>query len=416
MSNFSSSSIPSPTLDHFDISALPEINLLLSDPSPPTPTPKAQDVKTDDDFILTLPETSLLNHLVTLPVPIHSPYAIEQYKQCVTLLNNPHSKDEISKGLELLQKAASYDYPLALFGLSYYYYYGKFTLKQNTKEAMILLEKAAALGLKAAQITLAKFQEQKKHELERLFQLANENDAHALFQLGYYYFKGIQLEQNFGQAYEFLSRAAKQQHAKAYFCIALLYQKGLGREKDLRTAARIFIKSAQLGYRKAQYNVALCCKKGIGCKKNPEKAFEYFLKAAAQNYTPAQYSIALCYENGEGCNSDPVSAFIYYHIAATAGHKNAQYQLGRCYANGIGIKINYPKALEWFQKATDQNSKEALDALATLQVYLGTVKAVEEMHLTTQTPPKPESTSPKNEPKRKKSTVNVNAKRVRVKK
>ncbi|MBP9694122.1 MAG: sel1 repeat family protein [Alphaproteobacteria bacterium] len=422
MSHFPTPSTPSPTLDPFNFLNLPEINLLLLEFNThtlsPDPAPRVQEQKADDNFLLTLPETDLLGHLVTLEIPTHNPYAIEQYKQSVALLNNPKaSDDDISRGLEHLKNAASYDYPLALFGLSYYSYCGKFNIKPNKKEAIILLEKAAALGLDQAQNALVKFQEQKKHELERLFQLANENDAHALFQLGYYYFKGIQLEQNFGQAYEFLSRAAKQQHAKAYFCIALLYQKGLGREKDLRTAARIFIKSAQLGYRKAQYNVALCCKKGIGCKKNPEKAFEYFLKAAAQNYMPAQYSLALCYESGEGLSIDEVSAFIYYNIAATAGHKNAQYRLGRCYTNGIGIKINYQKALEWLQKAAVQNHNEAQEALVELQTYLDKVQASETIKPEGNTsPPKPESTSPQNEPKRKKSTVDINAKRVRVKK
>lgn len=420
MSHFPTPSTPSPTLDPFNFLNLPEINLLLLEfntysPSP-DPTPRAQEQKTDDNFLLTLPETDLLDHLVALEIPTHNPYAIEQYKQSVPLLNNPKaSDDDISRGLEHLKNAASYDYPLALFGLSYYSYCGKFNIQQNKKEAIILLEKAAALGLDQAQNALVKLKEQIKYELERLFQLANENDANALFKLGYYYFKGIQLEQNFGQAYEFLSRAAKQQHAKAYFCIALLYQKGLGREKDLRTAARIFIKSAQLGYRKAQYNVALCCKKGIGCKKNPEKAFEYFLKAAVQNYMPAQYSLALCYENGEGCSIDPVSAFIYYNIAATAGHKNAQYRSGRCYTNGIGIKINYQKALEWLQKAAVQNHKEAQEALVELQTYLDKSKTSEAMKTRGDTaPPKPTSTSPKNEHKRKTRGNNSRPKRVSI--
>lgn len=422
MSHLPLLNIPSPILDYDDLLTLPQINLLEQDFDPiefsvytdPDPTLKTKEQKTANQIIQTLPNITLLDHTVTSTTRQQTAYAIQQYKESLDLLKMPQSEDQILRGIECLKNSASYEYPQALFVLSYYYYYGKFNLQKNEQEALRLLKKAAQYGLEEAQKALADFQAQKVQAEQNLIKLANENDSEAQYKVGYLFLKGEHFEKDYEQAYNLLLKAAKQKHPKAVFCLGLIYHKGYGREKNIRKAARLYVQSAQLGYRKAQYNTALCCKKGIGCRKNEEKAFEYFLKSAAQNYVPAQFSLALCYETGLGCNIDLVSAFFYYEIAASAGHKGAQYNLGRCHSNGYGTKIDYPKALEYFKKAATQNHKQAQESLVELQTYLDKVKTSQnEIAPGNTSLPKPTSTSPKNEHKRKKARNTSYPKRVR---
>ena len=42
--------------------------------------------------------------------------------------------------------------------------------------------------------------------------------------------------------------------------------------------------------------------------------------------------------------------------------------LGELYANALGIKRDYPKAAEWYQRASDAGDREGMFALAMMRL------------------------------------------------
>ncbi len=103
--------------------------------------------------------------------------------------------------------------------------------------------------------------------------LANEGDAVAQYNMGFFHFQGIALPQ------------------------------------DDAAAAKWFRKSAVQGYTKAQYALAVA----------------YGL-AARQDHAEAQYSLAVMHGNGKGVVKSYPEAFFWFHLAATR-HGNANKQI-----------------------------------------------------------------------------------------
>src|SRR5690348_12240785 len=53
---------------------------------------------------------------------------------------------------------------------------------------------------------------------------------------------------------------------------------------------------------------------------------------------------------------------------AQAGDTKAMTMLGELYANGLGTRRDYAKAAEWYKKASDGGDREAMLALAMMQI------------------------------------------------
>ncbi|MCF7848470.1 MAG: sel1 repeat family protein [Kiritimatiellales bacterium] len=64
--------------------------------------------------------------------------------------------------------------------------------------------------------------------------------------------------------------------------------------------------------------------------------------------------------------SDPAAAFGFFLKAAEAGHVSAMTGAGYCLETGTGTAVDYAKAIEWYEKAAQQNSLKACEGLARI--------------------------------------------------
>jgi len=189
------------------------------------------------------------------------------------------------------------------------------------------------------------------------------------------------------------------------FCVLADADKGMEcfKDKNYSCALSEWSRAAELGNSVAQYNLGLMYKAGRGVEQNDAKAVEWYQKAAAQDYDPASLRLAAMYAKGEGLTQDyakasewfrkafeqglsagadknePATMFPddlsrkkaleWYQKASDEGNANAQYILAAMYAKGVGVNQDYAKAAEWYRKATDQNIFELEYIFKSIQTY-----------------------------------------------
>lgn len=99
----------------------------------------------------------------------------------------------------------------------------------------------------------------------------------------------------------------------------------------------------------------------------PEQATEYLLRAAFKNDTEAQFELARAYERGFGVPQDGVKALEWYQRAADQNFADAINELGFLhYSGGLGIRANPDKALKFFERAAGLGHAQAMFNYAAL--------------------------------------------------
>ncbi|MCL2697018.1 MAG: sel1 repeat family protein [Oscillospiraceae bacterium] len=96
------------------------------------------------------------------------------------------------------------------------------------------------------------------------------------------------------------------------------------------------------------------------------KTIEELKTLASQGDAESQCLLATYYDLGEGIEQDSKKALEWYEKAADQNHANAQGAIGSMYLHGREgvIAKDESKAFEWFKKAAEQGS-------ATSQFFLG---------------------------------------------
>ncbi len=116
---------------------------------------------------------------------------------------------------------------------------------------------------------------------------AEQGDAHAQRELGFCYYFGVDVEQDYEKAVEWWTKAAEQGDASAQGCLGRCYYYGDGIEQDYEKAVEWCRKAAEQGHAWAQYYLGYCYDKGNGVEKNGEEAIRWWKKAADQGHEEA---------------------------------------------------------------------------------------------------------------------------------
>ena len=124
-------------------------------------------------------------------------------------------------------------------------------------------------------------------KLKELRPLAAKGDAHAQYELGYMYDRGLGVHQDFKEAASWYRKAAEQGNASAQFYLGQIYDLGKNIEPDYNEAAA------------------------------------WYLKAAEQGEVMAQLNLGFLYEQGQGVPVDMAQAHKWYSLAAVAGNEIA---------------------------------------------------------------------------------------------
>jgi localization factor PodJL len=94
---------------------------------------------------------------------------------------------------------------------------------------------------------------------------------------------------------------------------------GVGLAKNPTEARRWYERAAQAGDRSAMHNLGLYYFEGSGGPKNTAAAAEWFRRAAMAGLTDSQYNLGRLYEEGLGVSQNPAEAYKWYILAARGG-------------------------------------------------------------------------------------------------
>ncbi len=196
---------------------------------------------------------------------------------------------------------------------------------------------------------------------------AEQISAEAQNKLGIRYASGQGVEQDYGEAVRWFTKAAEQGQAVAQYNLGLCYYNGQGVAQNYCEAVRWYTKAAEQGHAQAQSNLGLCYDNGQGVAQDYGTAIRWYTKAAEQGHAVAQSKLGICYYKGQGVPRDYGAAVRWYAKAAEKGHAKAQYCLGLCYENGHGVKKDGGEAAKWYRKAAELGHVEARSKLNALR-------------------------------------------------
>jgi len=195
------------------------------------------------------------------------------------------------------------------------------------------------------------------NELKEIIPKSVVGDKVAQKSLGYKYYYGVGLSQDYAKAIYWYRASASHGYPVAFYNLGICYQQGTGVNKSYFEAFKWFLLAAEKGYADAQYQVGVYYKGNmIGVRGNLSESFKWFDKAAQQGNTKAQKAI-----EEFDINMNPIGkdGFHFFRKLAENGNKYGLYILGQCYWNGCGVNCDYNQALELFKKASLKGHKKA---------------------------------------------------------
>ncbi len=209
------------------------------------------------------------------------------------------------------------------------------------------------------------------HDLGKLYSTEkigakDEEKSFAYYNEALQSFMEIELDSDFMFPYEpkFDGQIIKPVNMRSYvwYRIGKMHCYGLGTEQDYEKAFEWFLKSAQEGNKFAQYSLANLYYYGNGVEKDLSQAFWWYRKSSEQGQPYASYAVAQMYSKGEYVAENKETAQRYYKAALSGfleleskdqADDNLYYKLGAMYKNGLGTEIDIPKAIEYFEKSTE---------------------------------------------------------------
>lgn len=209
------------------------------------------------------------------------------------------------------------------------------------------------------------------HDLGKLYSTEkigakDEEKSFAYYNEALQGFMEIELDSDFMFPYEpkFDGQIIKPVNMRSYvwYRIGKMHCYGLGTEQDHAQSFEWFLKSDQEGNKFAQYSLANLYYYGNGVEKDLSQAFLWYQKSASQGQPYASYAAAQMYSKGEYVAENKETAQRYYKAALSGfleleskdqADDNLFYKIGVMYKNGLGTEIDIPKAIECFEKSTE---------------------------------------------------------------
>lgn len=197
------------------------------------------------------------------------------------------------------------------------------------------------------------------HDFNTTLKLAQQGDTSAQRTIGDMYKKGVDIKQDYTQAFYWYSKAAEAGNLRAQNSLGVLYATGRGIAKNHSQAQYWFLKASKQGYAKAQYNLGKMYEEGNGVEQNYKTAEYWYLLAANKGHVKAQCALGNLYREGKGVLRDYSQAFHWYNKAAEQESVDGQICTGNMHYYGYGTKQDYSKALHWYKKAAAQGDANA---------------------------------------------------------
>ncbi len=217
--------------------------------------------------------------------------------------------------------------------------------------------------------------------------LAEKNNPDALYLLGKYYAEGTLLPYNKEKALEYLNRIQNSEldvasliekaealeydaelaehieevlmrvyeddvEAMAEYAFYLIEGKGLA--QDQLVGADLSLRAAKEGNVRAKNNIGGCYYNGLGFKQDKEKGCKWLEEAAEEGYVQAMANLTHYYIQDER-KDDYVK---WMHRWAEAGDAVGQFNLGQLYMRNDEVPQDLEKAKHWHKLSADQNNPD----------------------------------------------------------
>ena len=150
--------------------------------------------------------------------------------------------------------------------------------------------------------------------IARLLDLGHRGDPAAQARIGWLYYEGKVVRQDFAAAFEWIARAADGGDAGAMNALGHLYQEGLGTAKDRSLARKWYASAAEKGQAAAASNLGVLLLEGDA--KDWPAALAALNQAAAAGHAVAMYNLGRVYDEGRGATEDVDAARRWYARAA----------------------------------------------------------------------------------------------------
>jgi len=217
--------------------------------------------------------------------------------------------------------------------------------------------------------------------------VARENTI-GYWNLGYMYYKGLYVEQDYVRAMDNWKLAAEGGNSNAMNMIGRLYSTGSGVEQNRATAIEWYERGAAAGnetamgnlvYTYTQYKEVRNFEKAVswletlaelgdvealvdlgymsyhgrGTEQDYQEAINYFREAADKGSTDALFNLGYMFYFGKGVDQSYEIAMEYFSQGADAGHHYSMMYIGFMYTCGYGVTQDLSVAKEWAQKLQD---------------------------------------------------------------
>ena len=154
--------------------------------------------------------------------------------------------------------------------------------------------------------------------------LADAGDPAAQTNIGFLYYEGKGVPQNYEEAIKWYTMAASKGYADASFNLGVAYYAGKGVARDATQALKWYRAAADAGYAPAQVMLGNTYFRGVDVAEDREAGFRWYLKAAEQDDVVAQFFVANLYQTGGGVSEDLVQAYKWLSIAGGGNHPDAR--------------------------------------------------------------------------------------------
>ena len=228
--------------------------------------------------------------------------------------------------------------------------------------------------------------------------LADQGDARAERALGYMYYNGKGVSQDYSQAIKLFRASASQGDAGGEYDLAASYARTARASRAMTTWRRCGSKKAadqgrvdgngrtrrtlqhrprrrnELPHRRRlahqgrqpsampspSHSLGLYYMNGYEVEQNYTHGADWIEKAANQDYAAAEMLAGQIYEKGLGERADVTQSNDWYRKAANDGYAPAVH-LGDAYDQGLGVTQDYDAAFGWYLKAANQGDAAGED-------------------------------------------------------
>lgn len=185
--------------------------------------------------------------------------------------------------------------------------------------------------------------------------LCNAGNAEGCFGLGWHYYYGKDVIQNYSKAIELYKKSCKANNSKSCRSLGRIYRDGKGLKINNAKAIEFFLRSCNQDDAGGCSDAAVFYVKGKGEKKNYSKAIKLFNKACDHGYSLACSNLGFLYQKGDGVKQDNEKAYQLYKKSCDGNYPEGCYRLGTIYQTGKGVKQDNKKAHHFYEKACEDN-------------------------------------------------------------